>query len=263
MNFLAVDDENLALRALVSALNRAAPEDEVYAFRSPEEALELACRMKLDAAFLDISMRGMTGLELARALKAKQENINIVLVTGYSEYAMDALSIFVSGYVMKPVTAEKIAEQLGNLRHSVYEKPDFRVRVQCFGNFEVFVDDKPVKFQYSKTKELFAYLIDRNGALCSGAEIAAALWEDDAGDKLYYYRRIRSDLISTLAQYRCEDCIVHQRGVIGVAADKLRCDYYDWLAGKPEAVRAYHSEYLSQYSWGEQTLGQLENSLEK
>ena len=51
-----------------------------------------------------------------------------------------------------------------------------KVRFQTFGNFEVFIDGQPVKFKYNMTKEMLAYLVDRNRALCTNNEIMAVLW---------------------------------------------------------------------------------------
>ena len=74
---------------------------------------------------------------------------------------------------MKPVTPEDIAEELRNIglttARAAQEKA---LRVQCFGNFEVFYQGRPLEFSRSKSKELFAYLVFRRGAACSIKECA-------------------------------------------------------------------------------------------
>ena len=65
-----------------------------------------------DIAFLDINMRGMTGVELAKKLKDLCPKINIIFVTGYEEYKGDAMDLRASGYILKPVTKEQIDKEL-------------------------------------------------------------------------------------------------------------------------------------------------------
>ncbi|MGN0674407.1 MAG: hypothetical protein ACI4KG_01520, partial [Oscillospiraceae bacterium] len=118
---------------------------------------------------------------------------------------------------------------------------------------EVFADGKPVSFKYSKSKELLAYLVDRQGAMCTNGEAISILWEnDDAVDgKAVYFKSVRRDLISTLKECGCGDVIIQQRGSLAIDTTKVQCDYYDWLDGKAEGINAYRGEYMYQYSWGE------------
>jgi hypothetical protein len=115
-------------------------------------------------AFLDVKMPGMTGLEMAKRVKELSPHTNIVFVTAYSEYSLDAMRLRASGYVLKPATGEAVETELENLRFPVKTAAASRLRVQCFGNFEVYADGQPLRFEFSRTKELFAYLVDRRGA---------------------------------------------------------------------------------------------------
>lgn len=119
LRILAVDDEPLALEMLADAIKKAAPDAEVIEFGTPSELLRYAENNICDIAFLDIHMRGMTGIGLAGRLKEKLPDINIVFVTGYDEYAGEAMALHASGYIVKPVTAEKVFRELADLRHPV------------------------------------------------------------------------------------------------------------------------------------------------
>lgn len=261
MNIIAVDDERLALESLLNAIQKAVPDGVLHGFRSPEKALEYMKAASCDVAFLDIEMRGMNGIELAKKMKLLNPRINVIFTTGYSDYTGEAFSIHASGYVMKPVTAEKIEEEIQELRHPIQMQSKKRVRIQTFGNFEVFVDEQPIKFQYNRTRELLAYLVDRNGSMCSNAELIDVLWEyDDSGDHNSYLKAIKSDLFSVFEKLECEDVLVRQRGKIGIQTEKVDCDYFDWIAGKAYAINAYRGEYMMQYSWSEFTHGSLEAS---
>ncbi|MEG2139135.1 MAG: two-component system response regulator, partial [Oscillospiraceae bacterium] len=55
-----------------------------------------------------------------------------------------------------------------------------------------------------------------------------------------------------------DKCIRKQRGMMSVSPDQIACDYYSWMQGDIVAINAYRGEYMSQYSWGEFTLGGIE-----
>ena len=258
----AVDDERLALESLIGAVRKCVPDAEIYGFRKASEAIEGAQEKKADIAFLDIEMRETNGISLADALIERNPKINIIFTTGYSEYAGKAFELHASGYILKPVTVEKVKNELMHLRYESEESGSSRLFVRAFGNFEVYQNGIPLRFQYNKTKELFAYLIDRKGAVCSLEEIAAVLWEDDDSGKSHisYLKNMRMDLISTLKKQEADDVILRTRGGLAVIPEKLDCDYFYYLEHGNDGNRSYRytGEYMTQYSWGEYTHGQLE-----
>ena len=247
MKVIALDDEKLALESLVCAIRKAAPEAEVQGFRYGEEALSFARENGCDVAFLDVEVPGMTGVQLSEELKKINRDVNLIFTTGYEQYRKDADDLHGSGYIKKPVTSEKIKRELEELRRPVMAEK--RIRVRAFGNFEVFVDGKPAKFRYQKTKELFACLVDREGALCSFGELCERLFEDEEEHK-NYFKSLRKDLLDAMNAAGCGDVIVHQRGLLGVRKERIFCDYYDWLDGK-QTEPDFQGEYMNQYSWGE------------
>ena len=117
MKILAVDDEKLALDGLVRAIRAAAPEAEVFGFRDPAEALRCAEKNPLYAVFLDIEMRGMDGITLAKQLLQAEPKTNIVFISRNLDYTSDAWKIHASGYVLMPLTADKIRSEIENLRY--------------------------------------------------------------------------------------------------------------------------------------------------
>lgn len=260
MNIIAADDERIALQLLISSIHEAVPQAQVHGFSCGEDALDFGCENPCEVAFLDIDMTDMSGIVLAKNLKQVNPKINIIFVTAYKKYAIEALSLQSSGYVMKPATKEKVEHELENLRHPVSMLGKHKVWIQCFGKFEIFSGGEPIKFTYSKTKELLAFLVDRKGAFCSNGEIIAALWEDDGDSvkKSSYLRDLKADLLTTFTQYGVEEAICKQRGMMAVLLDRIACDYYNWMQGDIGAINAYRGEYMSQYSWGEFTLGSIE-----
>lgn len=260
MNMVAVDDERLALESLLNVIKKVVTEADVVGFQNAGEALTYIQSHACDVAFLDIEMRDMSGIELAKQIKKIKPKVNIIFTTGYSEYTGEAFSLHASGYVLKPITPEKVKRELEDLRHPLPANSKKTLRVQAFGNFEVFCREEPIKFRYNKTKELLAYLVDRNGALCTNGELIGVLWEDDGEFKAKesYFKNLRTDLIKTLEDVGCGDVIIKQWGKLGIVPSKISCDYYDYLEGKAYAINAYRGEYMIQYSWSEFSYEQFE-----
>lgn len=258
MKILAVDDEAIALDGLITSIKAAAPDAEVSGFSNISDAVFFAMTNQPDIAFLDINLRADSGIDLAKRLSDIVPNINIIFTTGHKQYMEQALEMHVSGYVVKPVTAEKIRNEIANLRNPVAAQKTCRVRMQTFGDFEVFVDGTPMQFGYSRTKEILAYLVDCRGAMCTNGKLIDVLWEDDDPmSHRSYLGNLLSDLSNTLKNYDCEDIIIKRRGQIGIDTTKIECDYYEWLEGDPKARSAFAGEYMYQYSWAEVTLGSM------
>ena len=138
MTIITADDEPLALEMLTDLVKSVKPEAEVVSFSRPQKIIEWLKSNKADVAFLDIRMRGMTGLEVAEKIKEVHPETNIIFVTGYDEYALPAMSLHASGYVMKPVSEEKIKKELEQLRFPVNDANSTLLTARCFGNFDVF-----------------------------------------------------------------------------------------------------------------------------
>ena len=262
MTIIAIDDEKLALEGIVTEIALAAPEAEVHGFRNGAEALAF-CRERgsLDVAFCDIEMKRMNGLTLGEELLKLFPKLNLIYTTGFSEYAVEAIGMRCSGYVLKPISADKIRHELDNLRYPPENGGTVRLYARTFGKFEVFVNGRPLQFHYQKTKELLALLIDRRGVMCSNAEIIETLWEDYDFESSHvsYLKNIRRDLISVLEEAGCEDCIIRNRGELGILKDKIDCDLYDYLdnRGMEGSDLLFRGEYMSQYSWGEYQIASI------
>lgn len=261
MRVLAVDDKAMPRRVLVRAIAEAAPDADVVACRNASEALALPDLASFEVAFIDIDLPGMNGIELARTLKRLNPVVNVIFATGYDEYMADAFDMHSSGYLLKPVTPDDVADELANLRFPtiVVDKP-LGLFMQCFGDFEVFADGHALAFERAKSKELLAYLVDRRGAVVSLREAEAVLWETPmSGDRVSssYLRTLVADLRRSLELCGHPDVLVKRRGAIGVDVARFHCDYYDYLSGKPLAINRWRGEYMSQYSWAEATRAEL------
>lgn len=256
MRILAVDEKKHSLENLADAIRKAEPTAELFCFRDGVAALDFAAHSPCQVAFLDIPMRDMDGILLAKKLKGMNPAVNIILAADCGDYAIDAVGLHCSGYLLEPITPEKVRRELDDLRYPLRQNPEKRISIQTFGNFEVFADGIPVKFKYDKAKELLAYLVDR-GTFCTNGEIMAALWDKSVSGS--YLRMLRKELTDTFRKIGCGDLLIQKRGSIAIVPEQVACDYYDWKRGDPQARNAYRGEYMTQYSWSELTHGALEN----
>ena len=131
--------------------------------------------------------------------------------------------------------------------------------------YDVFVDGRQVDFRRSRAKELFAYLIDINGAQCTTVEAASAIWEDEADVKVLSHRirNLIADLRTTLDSIGQGNVLVRKGKTLSINRDLIDCDYYQMLSGSMEAVNSYRGEYMTQYSWATLTEGNLYFRLKK
>ena len=193
-------------------------------------------------------------MELAKELKSVNPKMNIIFVTGFSEYAGDAMKLHASGYIMKPVTAEEVKRELSDLRFPIAPRKDALLRVQCFGNFDVFLPSgEHMHFERSRSKEIFAYLVHKCGSSCTIKEIAAILFEDEMYDQkqLNYMQQLTHSLMKSLRAVGAEAAVVKNFNALAVNPDVIDCDYYRFKELDAGAVNSYENEYMSQYYWAD------------
>ena len=260
MHILAIDDEQSALNVLVEAIKEAVSLATVYGFRNPCEALEFMKKTNCDVAFLDIQMREMSGIVLAKKLKEIYPKVNIIFVTGYSQYANEAFALHASGYVYKPITAEKIVIEMENLRNPVRWK-ETGIYVNTFGNFELIVHGKEVSFGREKAKEMLAYLVDKQGKSATRKELATILFEreDYSRSTQNYLSKIVKELITVLERVGAEKILKRGLNSYSVDVDVFSCDLYDYEKDNVtlDELNRFQGEYMKQYSWAEVTLARL------
>ena len=251
---ITVDDERPMLKALTDIVKASPDIKEVYDFSVCSAALEWISQNRVDVAFLDINMRGMGGLALAERIGELQPECEIVFCTGYEEYALDAIQLRCSGYLIKPITQEAVQKEIDYIKS---KKPDTTLLdVKCFGNFEVLKNGEALTFKRTKAKELFAVLVDRNGAGMTGKQICAVMWPENTDDvkNMDYLRHLVGDLKKALANVGAENVFCQDGYNYRIDTTRINCDYHSFLEiGKPQ----FHGEYMSQYSWAEKTLGLL------
>ena len=270
LNYLIVDDEPFICEDLAYELERLLPADShlLIAYNAME-AIEIAEKNPIYVAFLDVDMPGMNGLELAKVIEEKNLARNIIFVTGYPDYSLEAWNTQASGFLVKPVQSQKLELCLQKLRNPMTsdaaEAAADRLSFHCFGIFDVTFQGKPLHFKRKKSKEFLAYLVDRKGVRVTTGDLRVALWteEEDTEEKAAYVRVLASDIRTALAHVGQEQVLIHDKDYYGLDVTKVSCDYYDYLAGDETARRAFQQEYMSQYSWGDVTLAALLDGMDQ
>jgi two-component SAPR family response regulator len=261
MYVLAIDDEQVMLKELMTELSKVFPHTQIHGFQDPQEAEQWALTLSqegktLSYAFLDIRMRKINGLELARRIKLLHPGTVLIFCTAYTEYAFEAVGMYAKGYLLKPISARDIIRTLDEMVHDwrravSAENQDFYVKT--FGHFEVFSNGRPLVFEREKAKELLAYLIDRYGSSVTTEQIAVVLWEDRPYDRTLknYVSTILGSLRNTLRKVGKEDILIKTRNHLSVDPGKFKCDAYDYEKGDLTAINSFRGEYMINYSWAE------------
>lgn len=255
MRAICVDDEPLVLNLTVSMCRELPQLDDVQGFSRSDDALAWLENNTADVALLDIDMPDMNGLQLAAKIKERCDATRIIFVTGYSQYAVDAFSLRASGYLLKPLSRDRLAEEVSYALGTQAPKKTKDITVQTFGSFAVQVEGRTVSFRRAKARELLAYLIDRQGGSVTRAQAFAVLWEDRAYDRSMQkqFDVILRSLRDTLNEYGIEEIMEIKRGVMRIRPETIDCDLYRFLRGDAAAIKAYRGEYMSSYSWASVT----------
>ena len=255
MRVICVDDEPLAVEYTLEQCSLLSGIDEAKGFTEAQSALDWLSDHSADLAILDINMPQIDGITLAVRIKQMRPETAILFLTAYREYAFDAYSVHPAGYLLKPVSQEKLAEEVRYACGGTRRSSDAHVHIKTFGTFDVYVDGRPVSFRLAKAKEILAYLVDKQGSGVTRSELFAAVWEDSPYDRRMqkqldvYIRSLRE----TLQEYGIPEIMEMEKGILRVRPDTFICDAYLFYSGDSDTINAYRGEYMSSYSWASMT----------
>ena len=118
-NVVLVDDSPIALKGMLPVLHESLPGANVIGLSRPAEALDYFKANPVAIAFLDIELGKVSGLDLCQELLQIQPSANVVYLTAYREYALDAWGTDACGYLLKPLDAREVRQLIPKLRHPV------------------------------------------------------------------------------------------------------------------------------------------------
>ena len=116
---ILVDDETILLQGTIQVLSEALPDANITGFSKPSEAVEFAKNTKIAVAFLDIEIGRTSGIELCKTLLEINPLTNVIFLTSYPDYALNAWDTGATGFLTKPLHLDDVNKQLSKLRHPV------------------------------------------------------------------------------------------------------------------------------------------------
>lgn len=264
MTIICVDDDRDVLEKTVRMCRALPCSPLAEGFIHPADTLVWLKNNKADIAILDINMPDIDGITLAVRLTGLDPGISIIFLTGYDKYALDAYRVHPSGYILKPLTAERLESEINYAMskkrpESVPPRPS--VEVRTFGEFVLLANGRTVRFARSQSKEALAFLIDKRGGSVTRSELYAAVRDnqpyDRAGQK--YIDTIIRSMRDTLREYGVSDIMEMSGGKLRVRPELIDCDLFRFFSGDREAVSSFKGEYMYSYNWARQTEAYMQN----
>lgn len=263
MHVIYVDDEELAITKFKLIASKIEGITSLKTFQEPEKALKYVKQNEVNVVFLDIEMPGMLGIQLAKEIKLVNQDIHVVFVTAYQQYALDAFEVEAVGYLLKPYSLERVQNELDKCKR-IKKVAAHKVFIQTIPSFEVFIDGELLMISRKKVKELLALLVDRNGSTLTIGQAIAYLWEDRPDDDATkaLYRMTAKRLKDLLMEHQIDYILDQTNNQRSLKIDDIQCDYYEILKGNKKYCKLYHGEYMSEYSWAEETNAKLSDILD-
>lgn len=163
MKAILVDDEPLALDVLEMMLEKIPDIEVVGKYTNPLTMIEGIGRLNVDVLFLDMEMGIIHGLDVAKVIKDKYPHVDILFVTAYAQYALEAFDVDAMDYLLKPIRFDRlqraVAKLTRNRLQTVEEERESEVTIQVMDSVRLFDEQqREVKWRTRKAKELLAFL---------------------------------------------------------------------------------------------------------
>jgi two-component system LytT family response regulator len=201
---ILVDDERLALMKLEHMLKELGTVNVVATYTDPSEAVKEAAAWAADVIFLDIDMPEMNGLQAAEIMQEQCPNADIVFVTAYNNYALEAFEVNALDYVLKPVVRDRLLKTVGRLeeragKSAKHTKSSDALMVRCFPSLRFERGGQllsNIRWRTSKAQELFAFLLHNRNRFVSKDTLIDMLWPD------FNLKKASTHLYTTIYQVR-------------------------------------------------------------
>lgn len=231
LNAIIVDDEPLVLNLLKSILIENGV-NIIGEYTKPEIALHEIPIKNPDIVFLDIEMPGMSGIELATELIGIEKSINIVFVTAFNQYAVDAFKLNAVHYLLKPSTDQEVKEVLARIEPAIRIRDtdmQGQINIRFFGGLSIVdaTEKSIMNWPTTKTEELFALLFLNGEKGIDKWKIIEKLWPENDQLKIenIFYTTIYR-MKKTLAEAGINAAVVNRRGNYTLNIVNTWCDIH-------------------------------------
>ena len=124
MNIIILDNHKLIITEIRRQVLSVLPTAECICFTKQREAIEYVRKNRVEVALLDVDMPGLNGIEVAELMCQISPRLNIIFITGYPEYALQAFTVPVSDFIVKPVSEDALRSSFQKLRFPPEETID-------------------------------------------------------------------------------------------------------------------------------------------
>ncbi|MCG8484325.1 MAG: response regulator, partial [Clostridia bacterium] len=205
----------------------------IATFTDPYEAHDFLQNNQVDIIFLDIEMPNMNGLEFANEIDTK--TTDIIFITAYDAYAIEAFRVHALGYLLKPIEKNILEKEINyiadkkNIDANLHK--DIKLIVHAFGNPKIKTsDNKILEFRTKKAEELAYFLIQYGENGTNKDVIIDSLWKDRDYDKAsnnlyttFYYIKKELEKVSI------KDVFYRRNGNYFINVNQIDCDYYRFV----------------------------------
>jgi len=195
MRVILLDDEHHALNYLEYQLLKIADVEIVGKYLNPFTGKEKILSEDVDIVFLDINLPEMNGVELAEQILEKKPWLNIVFVTAYDNYAIQAFELNALDYVLKPVGTERLLKTVQRIQTRAGEPssnhllPITRpIQLKLFRYVLIESEGKqfaPLRWRTARAQELFLYLLQHREQLVRKYALIELLWPEYEPSRAY------------------------------------------------------------------------------
>lgn len=246
MKIIVIDDEISALSTfLPNILDDPAIDCRMF-MQNPLSALDYLQKTPVDAAFLDIKMPDVDGVDLAEKMLSIKPDLKIVFISAYAENEKeicDKLKGKTVRFCHKPYRKESILNLIAEFKAENSVKTCF---LKTFDAFDLFVNGIAVDFSSSKAKELLALLTDAKGSFVTMDTVIGNLWPDKNAELAKrLYRDAVTRLRLTLKDAGVENLVSFERGRSVINTQNVKCDMWDYVYNGG----VFSGRYLPQYDW--------------
>ncbi|MDI4649776.1 response regulator [Cohnella hashimotonis] len=246
---MVVDDEPAMLTAMRLLLSKTAGVEIAAMLGSAAEAIAYAALYPVDLAFIDIQIAEDDGLALARELRRAHAGLDIVFVTSHKEYALDSFDVYPLDYIVKPVSAKRLAETVARAA-SVQAQKAYAGHAEAEKEIAAETDRQPsltietlrglriasnaggaVKWISRKSRELFAYLLLYRGHAAAKIRTLEDVFPDrELKSSDLYLNTAVYQLRKALSLHGMKDMLVTDRDYYLLQLDRTRVDFIEFEA---------------------------------
>jgi two-component SAPR family response regulator len=203
-------------------------------YTDPITAVHEIGRLKPQVVFLDIHMPQLQGLDAAAMILDASPDSEIVFVTAFDQYAIEAFELSALDYILKPIDQERLNKTIERVIRkcpAVLRNDEKRLQIKCLGRLEVvFASREPIKWRSGKTEELFAFMLHNREKTVSRDEIIEAVWPDAEPERaahqlhsaVYYIRKTLEQYGVKREQIRISGCYRLELGNADVDVEHFR-----------------------------------------